>query len=808
MGRQRSLLGLILVLLIAAVVIIVKIPTRLGLDLQGGSQLTLQVKTTQEVKEITERELEAVLKVIEGRVNGLGVSEPVVQTVGKDQILVQLPGVNDPQQAERVLGGTAQLDFRKQKSGTETQLQIEKQNLREKLETQAQLKKTPDQAAIAKNQAELKATNGAIADLFDKTELTGKNLKDAYPEPVGASQNWHVGLKFDPRGGELFAELTKSIAGTGRTLGIFLDNAPISADFAYTVDVQYAQTGITGGGAVIEGNFTAERASDIAVQLRGGALPVPVEVVENRTVGATLGRDSIERSIYASVGSLILVLLFLGIYYLLPGTIADLALVIYALLSWASFALLGVTMTLPGVAGFILSIGMAVDANVLIFERTREELRAGKSLYRSVEAGFYRAFSSILDGNVTVAIACVSLFWLGSGLVKGFALTLAIGVAISFFTAVTCTRTFLMVSISSPELRQPKFFIRNPSATAAEIESRTRKISVNRTRKRWWTVSTIAILGGLIAMGISWQQLGSPLRPSLEFIGGTRLQFELDCTQPQNCRPISLDAVRDVLSEQGIDKNSSVQILGNDQRAFSIRTKDLGVDQRTALTNALSTEVGTFDIKKTQIDTVGPTIGRQLLSSGLMALLVSFVGIVIYISLRYQIDFAIFAIVALLHNILITLGIFALLGLSPLQVEVDSLFVVALLTITGFSVNDTVVIYDRIRELMEINPDRSFSETVDDAVNQTLQRSLNIAFIVLLTLFALLLFGGDTLKYFALAQIIGFTTGIYTSIFIATTLLTWWRERTEKSAPIVPALVDGDTGDRASSDISGSSDEA
>lgn len=227
MGRQRSLLGLILILLIAAIVVIVKVPARLGLDLQGGSQLTIQVKTTQDVPQITERELEAVRKVIEGRVNGLGVSEPLVQTVGKDQILVQLPGVNDPQQAERVLGGTAQLDFRKQKPGTETQLQIEKQNLREKLDLQAQLRKTQDQAAIAKNQAELKATNEAITGLFEKTELTGKNLKDAYPEPVGASKNWHVGLKFDQRGGDLFAELTKSIAGTGRTLGIFWMARPL-----------------------------------------------------------------------------------------------------------------------------------------------------------------------------------------------------------------------------------------------------------------------------------------------------------------------------------------------------------------------------------------------------------------------------------------------------------------------------------------------------------------------------------------------------------------------------------------------------
>jgi len=472
MGRQRSLLGLILVLLVAAIVVIVKVPARLGLDLQGGSQLTIQVKTTPEIQEITDRDLEGVRKVIEGRVNGLGVSEPLVQTAGNNQILVQLPGVNDPQQAERVLGGTAQLDFRRQKPGTEAQLRIEKQNLREKLEVQAQLRKTPDQAAIAKNQAELKATNDSIATLFEKTELTGKNLKDAYPEPAGAASIWHVGLRFDPRGGDLFAELTKSIAGTGRALGIFLDAAPISADFAYTVDVQYAQTGITGGGAVIEGSFTAERASDIAVQLRGGALPLPVEVVENRTVGATLGRDSVQSSIYAGIGGLVLVLIFMVVYYRLPGLVADIALLIYAVLTYAAFNLLGVTLTLPGIAGFILSIGMAVDANVLIFERTREELRAGKTLYRSIEGGFYRAFPSILDGHVTTLISCAALFWLGAGLVKGFALTLALGVGLSLFTSLTCTRTLLFYVQSIQGLRKLEFYgPKLPSANQSQVEA-------------------------------------------------------------------------------------------------------------------------------------------------------------------------------------------------------------------------------------------------------------------------------------------------------------------------------------------------
>ncbi|NMG20215.1 protein translocase subunit SecD [Brasilonema bromeliae] len=459
MQRQRSLLVLILVLVIAAIAVIATIPASLGLDLQGGSQLTIQVKTTPEIKQITDRELEAVKRVVEGRINGLGVSEPVIQTAGQDKILVQLPGVNDPQQAERVLGGTAQLEFKKQKPNTEIQLNTffaSKTQLKAK---QAELRKTNDKAAIEKNQQDLKKSNEAIAELFESTNppLIGKYLKDAYGEPT-QSNNWNVAIRFDDQGGQLFADLTKQLAGTGRSIGIFLDNELISFP---TVGPEFATSGISGGAAVITGRFTSQEANDLGVQLRGGALPVPVEIVENRTVGATLGKDSIQRSIYAGIGGLVLVLIFMVAYYRLPGIIADIALVIYALLTYATFVLLAVTLTLPGIAGFILSIGMAVDANVLIFERTREELRAGKSLYRSVEAGFYRAWSSILDSHVTTLISCAALFWLGAGLVKGFALTLALGLLVNLFTSIICSRTLLLVAIGFPNLRKPELFCPN-----------------------------------------------------------------------------------------------------------------------------------------------------------------------------------------------------------------------------------------------------------------------------------------------------------------------------------------------------------
>jgi preprotein translocase subunit SecF len=308
------------------------------------------------------------------------------------------------------------------------------------------------------------------------------------------------------------------------------------------------------------------------------------------------------------------------------------------------------------------------------------------------------------------------------------------------------------------------------------------KLQVIRQRSLWWTISSVIILTGIIAMVISWNQFNSPLRPSLDFVGGTRLQLELDCTQPNNCdEPIELGEVRQVLVEQDLG-NSSIQVL--DEYALSIRTSVLDVDQRTRLLAALNEQIGTFDPQATQIDTVGPTVGRQLLSSGLLALIVSFVGITVYLSLRFQLDYAVFAIVALFHDVLITVGTFSILGLT-IGTEVDSLFIVALLTIVGFSVNDTVVIYDRIRETIQQDPGRNIDDIVDDAVNQTLTRSINTTVTVLLTLSAIFLFGGETLKYFALALIVGFTMGAYSSIFIASTLLALWRQRFGKPVPAI-----------------------
>ena len=424
MGKQTSLFLFVLLIAGLALYIGLSQPIKLGLDLQGGTQVTLQAQPTEEVPEIIPEVMQGLETVIQQRIDGLGVSEPLVQISSTDQLFVQLPGVEDPDRAIEILGDTAQLDFRRQRIATELPLDERGEPI---------VGENPD-------------------EIFDRVGLTGDLLRRAVPQaPLQGSQSWQVVIEFEPEGAERFADLTQELAGTGRSLGIFLDQTLISAP---VVGPEFATTGIRGGQAVITGNFTVDEATDLAIKLQAGSLPVPIEVIENRTVGATLGAESIQRSLFAGIGGLVLVFAYMVAYYKLPGLIADFALLIYAVLTFAAFQVLGVTLTLPGLAGFILSIGMAVDANVLIFERVREELRAGKSLYKSVSEGFNRAFSSILDSNVTTLLVCGVLFWMGQGLIKGFAVTLGIGIIVSFFTALTCTRTLLLMAMSVSSLRQ------------------------------------------------------------------------------------------------------------------------------------------------------------------------------------------------------------------------------------------------------------------------------------------------------------------------------------------------------------------
>jgi preprotein translocase subunit SecD len=469
MARQQGWFALILALAIAAGALLASFPLQLGLDLRGGSQLTLQVMPAGAIKSVQAEQLEAVKEVLERRINGLGVAESSLQTIGSDQLMLQLPGEQDPSRAARVLGTTALLEFRAQKPGTEERMQelLKLKRQAQALQMRLSGKGEPDGGAAANDgqreaadlktvEADLQRLNADIVALYEPAQLTGKDLVGAGRQQQQSGNAWDVTLNFNREGGEQFAELTRSIAGTGRLLGIVLDGRSISEA---SVGPEFQAAGITGGAASITGNFSAEEARELEVQLRGGSLPLPVKIIEVRTVGPTLGAENVRTSLVAALSGLALVAVFMVLVYRLAGLVAVLALSLYALFNLAIYALIPVTLTLPGIAGFILSLGMAVDANVLIFERIKEELRDGNTLIRSIDTGFSLAFSSILDGQLTTLISCAALFLLGTGLVKGFAVTLGIGVILSLFSALTCTRTLLRLLMSYPALRRPSYFL-------------------------------------------------------------------------------------------------------------------------------------------------------------------------------------------------------------------------------------------------------------------------------------------------------------------------------------------------------------
>lgn len=406
MKKENLLFLIILGLLAASVLVIVLRPTKLGLDLIGGSRLVLEAQTTEDVPQITDDVMDSLQFSIENRVNSMGVAETVVQRVGKDRLLVEIPNISDPQRAKEYLGKTANLEFKRQKEG---------------------LKKGEK--------------------IWVSSGVSGKDLKRAYVGS-GAAGNWLVNFELNDKGAKKFAELTRKIEG--EPLGIFFDGELVSSPVV--------RTAITGGAGYIEGIGSLEEVKDMVNLLNAGALPVPAKIIEENSVGPTLGLDSIEKSKIAGVIGLGLVMIFMLAYYRLPGIIANVALIIYGLFVFAIFKIIPVTLTLAGIAGFILSIGMAVDANILIFERTKEELRIGRTLYTAINAGFDRAFTSIFDSNMTTIITCVILYLLGTSIVKGFALTLAIGVIVSMFTAITVTKNFMHLFFGYSETLNPAWF--------------------------------------------------------------------------------------------------------------------------------------------------------------------------------------------------------------------------------------------------------------------------------------------------------------------------------------------------------------
>ncbi len=491
MKRRQGWLFIIIFLIAFSIYLLVNYPFQLGLDLRGGSQLTLELIKNE--GNVSRDELDSVKAVLDKRVNNLGVSESNLQTLGSNQLIIELPGEQDPTAASRIIGKTALLEFRTQSLDTYGELkrlQFQRlkinnllddfndfnkrkidNNIESKLndslsEIEESIKFKSDQTDFyLKLNDTRKFINREIANLFEKTNLTGKDLISAGRRQEQTNNNWEVLLSFSNEGGEKFANLTKSIAGSQQLLSIVLDGESISEA---SVSNQFSKTGITGGSATISGNFNAEQARELEVQLRGGALPLPVEIIETNTIGPLLGSRNILKSFYAAILGLIFVGLFMIFNYRLLGFISVVSLLTYGLFNLALYSLIPVTITLPGIAGLILSIGMAVDANILIFERIRDELMNGNTLIRSIDNGFQRANSSIIDGHFTTLISCLVLFIIGTNFVKGFAATLGLGVLISLFTSLNCTKTFLRFITSYQFMRQKTLYLNNTTTISPQ----------------------------------------------------------------------------------------------------------------------------------------------------------------------------------------------------------------------------------------------------------------------------------------------------------------------------------------------------
>ena len=481
MKRRQGWLFFLIFLLTFSIYLLINYPLQLGLDLKGGSQLTLQL--LKEDGKVTKEELEAVNAVLDKRVNNLGVAESNLQTLGRDQLILELPGEQNPLSASRILGKTALLEFRTQKINTSIllkNLQFQRSKINGLIDQFLLVDKRNDDEALidirsllSDIESDLKYTSQnqdlfdrlidtkkfistEISNLFLPTDLSGKDLINASRRQEQTNNNWEVLLSFSNEGGEKFSAITKSIAGKDQLLAIILDGESISEA---SVGQQFSLNGITGGSATISGNFSAEEARELEVQLKGGSLPLPIEIVETNTIGPLLGSKNILKSLYAAIYGLIFVGIFMIFNYRILGFVSVISLIFYGFFNLAIYSLIPVTLTLPGIAGLILSIGMAVDANVLIFERIREELKVGNTLIRSIDSGFQRANSSIIDGHITTFLSCFVLFLLGTNFVKGFAATLGIGVVVSLFTSLNCSKTILRFLTSYQSLRQKTLYL-------------------------------------------------------------------------------------------------------------------------------------------------------------------------------------------------------------------------------------------------------------------------------------------------------------------------------------------------------------
>ncbi|KAA1423356.1 protein translocase subunit SecD [Mumia zhuanghuii] len=722
-----------LAVLVLSAIIALNFSPRLGLDLKGGTQIVLETQSTDRVKadsESTDRALE----VIRGRVDSLGVSEPTLARAGDTRIIVELPGVQDPREAAKVIGQTAQLSFHNVVGPAD------------------ETTKPAEGQTVVEDEDGNSIVVGPVA-------LDGNGVSSADAEQETQSLQWVVNVKFNGEGTPgwqgLVQEACANTAG-GQRIAIMLDQRVISSP-----QVQPSLCSGAGSTTSITGNFTADSSKDLAVLIEGGALPVPVEVIEQRTVGATLGDAAIEASVEAALLGVALTAVFIVIVYRLMGFLASIALGTYALLSYAMLVWLGATLTLPGLAGFVLAIGLAIDANVLVFERAREEYtrRTGEGLSRALDTGYQKAWSAILDSNVTTVIAAGLLFIFASGPVKGFGVTLTIGTIASMVSALVIARVLTDWAV------RRSFVKKRPGITGLSGTGKFREWLVTKGPFVMGKAGTL-IIGTIVAIVIAVTGVVTQgLNLGVEFTGGRVLDYQVG-------KAISADEAREVVADAGFPNAVVQESSGEsgDQTNITVRTDQITDDEAAQIEAALSDAAG--GATKERDELIGPSLGDELRNKAIIAFIIALGAQMIYLAIRFRWTFAGAAVLALATTVTLVVGIFAWVG-EP----VDGVFLAAILSIIGLDVNDTIVVFDRVRENLRERGSKSLRRVFNDAIMQTIPRTINTGLGAIFILAALAIFGGSSLQPFAIALLLGLILGTVGTVLVASPIAVLLEEK-------------------------------
>jgi SecD/SecF fusion protein len=844
--RNRFVLLFVLGLIAISVAVIAGKQTRLGLDLQGGIELILQGRPTPQA-EVTTDSINRAVDQIRSGCDQLGVSEIEVSRLGTDQISVGIPGATSLGKATECATKPARLNFydweanvigkkgspqpaedpftslydavrlaSKQKPSCENctaparfylfdkgpphKLIDGPETVRSDLYVRTNGRKRPHTGiviTVPKGTLVVSDTPGAdpvckSRDCFfviqDKSALSGSDITNPEQNFDPQTNEPNVTFGFTGSGRQKFQDVTRTIAQRGAANAVPGENPAAGSDhFAIVLDnevvsrpiINYQENpdGIDGRtGAQISGSFSVDSAQKLAEFLKRGALQIDLKLISQSQVSATLGKQALDQGLRAGIAGVVIVIIFLLLLYRFLGLIASVALGAYGVIFMALIKLIPITLTLPGIAGLILTIGVAADSNIVIFERIKEEARSGRSLAAAIAAGYRRGIATIIDANVVTLLTAFILFVLATSSVKGFALTLAIGTLVSLLTAVVFTQA-LLGGMSHAR------YLRSPAALGAGRQRVRWRFDFMGASRWFFSMSGIILIVGALALATKQLNLG------IDFESGTRIDVSLQKSADE-------DAVRNALAPLGLS-DAEIQAVDNPglgPNSFEIKSEELGPGK---ITDAQSTLQSRFGISPNGFDntSVGPTFGSTVASNAGKAIIFSLLLICAYVAFRFEPKFALPVLIALFHDILITTGVYSLTGR-----EVSSATVAAFLTILGYSLYDTIIVFDRVRENLPRMPRAAFSQIVNRSMSEVLTRSLATSFSTLLPILALMLFGGDTLKDFAFALLVGVASGTYSSIFIASPVLTAWkgrepafrrrRERIEEAMGTVPAFAE------------------